>query len=497
LSASIKKAINKHDKKISLLYKSIVTFFLLFSLIISSSYAWFMDDKASHVTEDYITIAADEGLRMEYGGNKLLSEPIQIHSVANKLSECSSFDGRDIFFPTSDFASEKSLTSDLETEDLIFRCAGANDKNTNYISIDFTLTSDSHTGVWISNESYISGTASEAVRVSLDKNDGTEPLVFDSTETGRAYDHRVVSNIDNSGIVTDFAVQTPLALGDYYYGNVNDNVLFYMGAGEKLNMTMTIWLEGADDDCTSAAYNKNDLAIHIKFATGVNDAKLITFVDETYEKWIAGSEKFMYVQDMDSLAFYEMIPSKNLEKDHTWTVYLPKTVADIQFVQKPPKESDESFWKVWDAGRIKDENTGDYKAGSIYKALGEPDKFSTTCGIWKDNLAPITVYFANETGNDWSQDGKTEIYMSYSFRDDNGIDQTFVYKMTQSEDADRYCATISERATYDYYFYKYVDGVIVDSWYAYRGTTTQNIYRATAESIGNSEAEGAWGILSE
>jgi hypothetical protein len=69
--------------------------------------------------------------------------------------------------------------------------------------------------------------------------------------------------------------------------------------------------------------------------------------------------------------------------------------------------------------------------------------------------------------------------------------------MTQSEDADRYCATISERATYDYYFYKYVDGVIVDSWYAYRGTTTQNIYRATAESIGNSEAEGAWGILSE
>ena len=160
MSASIKKAINKHDKKISLLYKSTVTFFLLFSLIIGSSYAWFMDDKVSHVTEDYITIAADEGLRMEYGGNKLLSEPIQIHSVANKLSECSSVDGRDIFFPTSDFAGEKALTSDLETEDLIFRCAGANDKNTNYISVDFTLTSDSSTGVWISNESYISGGAS-------------------------------------------------------------------------------------------------------------------------------------------------------------------------------------------------------------------------------------------------------------------------------------------------------------------------------------------------
>lgn len=496
MSALINKAINKLDKKVSLLYKSTVAIFLLFSLIIGTSYAWFMDDKVSRVAEDYITVAADEGLRMQYGGNKLLSEPIQIDSIANKLSECSSFDGRDIFFPTSDFAGENSLTSNFETEDLLFRCAGANDKNTNYISIDFTLTSDSYTGVWISNESYISGLASEAVRVSLDKNDGTEPLVFDSTETGRAYDHLVVSNIDNSGAVTDLAVQTPLALGDYYYGNVNDNVLFYMNAGEELDMTMTIWLEGADDDCSASVYDKSDLAIHIKFATGVNDAKLITFVDETYEKWIADADKYMYVKDKDSAAFYEMIPSKDLENDHTWTVYLPKTVENVQFVRKAPKERNESFWKIWDGGKIKDSN-GNYKNGSIYKALGEPDSISTTCGIWKDDLEPITMYFANGTGNDWTQEGNIEVYMYHAFTDDNGEKQTFTYKMTYSEEDNIYCATVSARALYNYYFYKYVDGELVESWYGYRSNKTQNLYTATAESTESDEAKGSWGTLSE
>ena len=495
MRALINKAINKLDKKAGLLYKSTVAFFLIFSLIIGTTFAWFMDNRSSRVSEDYITIAADEGLRMQYGNNMLLSEPIQIDSVANMLSECSSLDGRDIFFPTSNYADGSSLTSGCETGDLLFRSAGVNDKNTNYISIDFTLTTDSDTGVWISNESYISGAASEAVRVSLDKNDGTEPLVFDTTETGRAYNHNVVSNIDSSGAVTNLAEQTPLALGDYYYGNVKDNVLFYMDAGEKLDMTMTIWLEGADDDCTSAVYDKNDLAIHIKFATGVNDAKLITFVDETYEKWIAGSEKFMYVQDKDSLAFYEMIPSRNLEKDHTWTVYLPKTVADIQFIQKAPKERDESFWEVWDAGRIKDENTGEYMAGSIYKALGEPDAFSLDCGIWKDNLEPIPIYFLNETGNDWSQDGNTEIYMYYTFTDDNGVKQDFTYKMTQLEDTNRYAATVSARAIYAYHFDKYVDGVLVASWSGSRSNRNQNIYTATNEISNPSVSSvGSWGI---
>jgi hypothetical protein len=497
LSALINKAIDKLDKKVSLLYKSAVAIFLLFSLIIGSSYAWFMDDRSSRVSEDYITIAADEGLRMQYNDNKLLSEPIQIDSIANKLSECSSIDGRDIFFPTSDFADGKSLTSGFETEDLLFRSAGVNDKNTNYISIDFTLTTDSDTGVWISNESYISGAASEAIRLSLDKNDGTKPLVFDTTETGRAYEHNVVSNINNSGVVTKLAEQIPLALGDYYYGNVDENVLFYIRAGEKLDMTMTVWLEGADDDCASSAYDKSDLAIHIKFATGVNDAKLITFVDETYEKWIAADDnKYMYVKDKDSSAFYEMIPSRDLENDHTWSVYLPKTVENIQFVQKVPKERNESFWKIWDGGKIKD-SSGNYKKGSIYKALGEPDSISTTCGIWKDNLEPITVYFVNQTGNDWSLDGKTEIYMNYGFTDDNGVSQYFTYKMTYLEDENRYAATISARAKFNYNFYKYVDGERVDIWSDSRSNNNQNIYTATAESTGTSGTKGSWGILAE
>lgn len=490
MSVFVNKAINKNNKKVSLLYKYTITVLLLFSLIVGGTYAWFMDDKISFVSEDYITIAADEGLRMEYDNNKLLSEPIQIDNVANRLSECSSLDGRDIFFPISDFAKGNTLAADFETDDLLFRSAGVNDKNTNYISIDFTLTSDSSTGVWLSNESYISGVASEVVRISLDKNDGTTPLVFDSTETGREYVHQVVSNIDNSGAVTDFAAQTPLAFGDYYYGNVSDNVLFHMEPGDKLDMTMTVWLEGADDDCSSSVYDKNDLAIHIKFATGVNDAKLITFVDDTYEKWISDSDKYMYVQDKDSAAFYEMIPSKDLENDHTWNVYLPKTVENIQFVRKAPKEQNSGLWKIWDGGKIKDAN-GNYKTGSIYKALGEPDSHSTICGIWKDNLEPTTIYFIDATENHWICDDNADIYVYYRFTDDNGDVQQFTYKMTYLEGEHRYAATVSIRAGYDYHFHRFVDGTKVDSWVGVRTPRLQNAYTATDRDV------GSWGILSE
>lgn len=446
---------NPEKGKLNKLIRSTVALALMVVLFVTMTFSWMMSSFTSSITNnDYITIDADAGLQMNYGEEQNPDGSININKALRdgfKLHECSSADGRNIFFPIYDYSpnGDKSFSNGVSTSDLLFREATANDKNTKYISVDFTLSSKEATDVWLSSSSFINCKSSQktanAIRIAfVNKSVDGNSTVFSSAESKEytQYDTTdTVKSISTLGVSSTESV-TPHAINEYIFGNANgengeDLVLFHIDAGKTIKASMIVWLEGTDPDCTNEVLNISDLNIYIKFTTSYEELRTITFIDNTLEKWVDGHndnlDTNVYLIDTATNKLHKM----DTEKDsYVWTVDIPTSITNVKFVRYDPIKQGDSptEWNYWDAG--------DLGSCSTYYAIGHSG------GLWATNFTPQTITIFDGTNDGWLRgSNESEFKVKYNVTDGNGNSVAMDYKMSYQHELNRYSIIIPKQVT--------------------------------------------------
>ncbi len=424
---------NNFSSRFNRLLRSVVALTLMMMLLIATTYSWLSQNFSSTVdSSDYITISADTALEMNYGKDYESQGAVNVNDLLGKnitLSECSSVDGRNLYFPLSEFSDsgDGDFTADVKTSDLVFRESTGNDLNTKYISFDISLKSESDTPVWLSKTSYIRNsenadpTSAKAVRVAFIDNNISNPksYIFDnSTTKDYAEKNNAVKSINANGIATTAQCNTH-SFGEYIFGNAQNNqALFNLEANVPKIITVTIWLEGTDIDCKNDILNIDDLDVYTKFTTSYEDVRTIYFVDQTLEKWVDDEKCYLYAIDSSDGTRYPMTKDTDYDNTYTWSVNLPASVKNVKFARYNPAQ--DSDWNTFPAGTIGDCST--------FVAFGH------NTGMWTDNFSGTTITLFDGTVNryldDYANSKPTEIHVAFTINDGNGNEKNFNYKMS-------------------------------------------------------------------
>lgn len=260
--AEVKK---KKRKRVNHLFLSVIALVEILVLLMNVTYSWLPEKEGAKLdAADGFSITADSGLRISYGddysGNILLKDYV--------LEEASSTDGKNMFFPTVGRTGNTTNT-------MKFRKGTVNDANTKYISVNFTMRADAGAAnVWFDPENtYVKykGTeeAATAVRVAFYENNGKDAQVFAPglSKKEQKTSPAVVSADANGTPTTGTASQVAKSFAaNYFVNETTDTALFKLRGNEVKYITMIIWLEGTDPDCT-ADISGEDLDLHIKFSS--------------------------------------------------------------------------------------------------------------------------------------------------------------------------------------------------------------------------------------
>lgn len=309
-------------------------------IFVGGTFSWIEGTKNGKLTGDNCTIKAGSGL--VFSGDSVSNGKISL-SITDALEDCSSTDGRNFFFPTTG-----SLNKNVTATD-VFRIGNTYDKNSKYVSVDFNVTSieDSGTGttpIYIDNSSFIKSTGDlNAIRMSVNFNDGTEPKVICPGVSKSSFTHSsaAVASISDAGAATTTTV-TSYPLSKYWYNNATP--IGSVENGKSKRITVTIWLEGCDDAATTAKMAGKTLDASLIFSTAQDYTKTVTFVDYSPSKWVKDGNNFLYAIDKSTVASgqsyltgvaYQMTRAAD---NITYTSDLPSTVTDVMFVRYDPDD---------------------------------------------------------------------------------------------------------------------------------------------------------------
>lgn len=290
---------NVSRKKVMLSY---VSLFLVLMLLLSSTISWFTQNDDASFDTKMITMSSSDGMRVNNGED--LSRVIHLSSEV-VLSEASSVDGRNIFFPTTG-------TFEDETANMVFREGNAGDKNANYYYQNFKLTSDSGAAsVYVKSYSVSVGDGSELItfngspgvsvgcpiRIAFIQDSQDEPIVLDPSAllTNFAQTFNAVNYADDDGNAIT-AQSTAHSFADYFYGN---SAIFDIPTSGELDITMVVWLEGTGPNCD--AYIGKPISIDIDLETNWMNMEKVYFEDYTHND-DCGSDILPY--DTNSSAYW-------------------------------------------------------------------------------------------------------------------------------------------------------------------------------------------------
>lgn len=305
LKVSDKKLISK--KKLTTSY---VSLFLIFTILVGATISWFTFQNTATVDSDTFTLESASGLRVNEGED--ITNHISLDNI--KLDEASSVDGRNMFFPLSEYGD----TVSSKTSDMLFREGNVGDKNVKYVYRDFTLKGDSGiTDVYVKSYSIKitedNGTVIEnftgnteiiyqddgngnkipvaqtvhkecPVRIAFITDSSDVPQVIDPTALVDYYvnDYNAVSSNDDSGVPTT-AVSTGESFANYYF--LTGSPMFRLYENQPLDVTMVVWLEGTENVETgisnSELYAGKNISIEINLESNWADNETIYFVDDT------------------------------------------------------------------------------------------------------------------------------------------------------------------------------------------------------------------------
>lgn len=240
-------------------------------------------------------------VELEKGKDSVISLKNYVDKASDMmLSPVSSADGKKFFMQTKD-VSDNTYT----------RSGSNSDKNVNYISFDFDVTSDTKTNIYFDNGKdsddivdlanhpkpsfkFGDGAELESIRVAIQVNDET-PLIF--SRTSKTY--KAISS--TSGGRTEV---TTKAFEAYEFGETPIFEIPQSTPENKINtkVRITIWLEGTDDklsDEYAAAVNKT-LNMNLMLTTPWNKAAVVKICDKTANnRFNSGSGSFYLVNGTD------------------------------------------------------------------------------------------------------------------------------------------------------------------------------------------------------
>ena len=504
----------KHNQKLNELIKSIVALAIILVLFISVTFAWLSANVSTNIdTNEFITIAADAGLNMSYGYGDNNQGQMEFPSDC-VLQEASSFEGRIIFFPLyvqSPSAKDMSEGVFNRSDLLYYREASAIDKNKSYISLDLVLSSEENTSVWLDRSSYISSEkypeAAQALRVAfVEKKPNGNSVVFDNspdkafsvneftsyaTSSGdnyyssAPYFYPVIYTRDD-GLRVSTGNTRPHSFNEYVQGNADGNVLFNLTAGEPLNVTVHIWLEGSDPHSTTSSLNADDIDVFIKFSTEYESMRTFYFKDYTLEKWVANDDCFIFAQDTEG-NLYPFTKSANYSNDYTWYGDIPESVTEVNFVRYNPElqEGNTEEWNYWYAGEIGDCTT--------YNAFGN------TAGMWSDSFSPTTItVFDGSASGDPLWNAIDEIWLahtSFTATDGNGNEVEYNYKLSYQSDYNQWQIVIPSQVTdINFNMYPYDDSSrdLENPIWTWNTTREDEIYYTLMFDNDTGETSGYW-----
>lgn len=368
---------------------AVIALLELAAIFCSITFSWIEGVRTGRLDDVASTVTAGDGIIFTDLSGSVISS-LQLDMT--NLTECSSLDGRDFFFPTSD------SVNDGTSSKMRYRAGTDADKNTKkYISVDFNIITSSMANLYIDDNSSIScknESVRKALRVSLNFNDGTAPVLLCGLD-GYKRDYtnfQPVTSITDDGIAST-GVVTAGSITDYTVNGTG--VLKSLQAGESKRVTLNIWLEGTDEACSSDVITKdteNDLLVELILTTGSNYNKIVTFVDYTPNRWVsnkvdANSSIKMFAIDKDSDTGQNYISAKRYPMtkidDITYTAKLPDNVTNVIFGRFDPYDSLKKF-NIWGATQSMGESNTYYAIGRGRSVDGTTVNVESNYGYWVD-----------------------------------------------------------------------------------------------------------------
>lgn len=391
--------LNDKIKNLSLKKKriilSIIALLEAIMIICTATFSWVEDNKNAKVDSyEYCKVSPGAGLIFRNLEGNVMQE-LTLPNIT--LSDCSSVDGRNFFFPTS--SSFKNTT-----DDFIFRAGTAADVNAKYIRKDFYIETYTASNIYISEStSFQIKTKSEntdsnilkALRVSLNFNDGTQPIVFCPALNKSDYKRKFqpISSISNTGeAITTNEVISAVAFNDYYSNTKNS--ISEIPGGITKRVTFSMWLEGTDlnenetkDDFWENEIDISDLSIQFTLSTTEEPVQKIYFYDYSPNNWIKNDDVYLFALDKSTLNSTNASDIKNAKSykmdrldNITYVADVPKAVKDIAFARFNPDDQDTNY-NVW-------ANSSSINKGSsnTYYAIGKgQSQDNANFGYWVDS----------------------------------------------------------------------------------------------------------------
>lgn len=204
-------------------------------------------------------------------------------------------------------------------------------------------------------------------------------VIAPGTSTGFTRYYEPVLEINNQTGVP--AAVTPAYAGafdDYLYHKqivgeeTEDRSMFTIAAGDKVSLSLVVWLEGTDKGCVAENYAGCDIKIDFLFATekaGADNLFRYNFYDRTLETWVrnTGVSKtgnlvkpvVMLYDNQDKKGYLMYNDSKHPE---LWYCDAPDYVCTHDIIFRRVNPADETdVWNWWEAGKCADMEQGSTK----------------------------------------------------------------------------------------------------------------------------------------
>lgn len=298
---------------------------------------------------------------------------------------------------------------------------------------------------------------------------GTYPVISPGVSTGFQRPYAPVIEIDdNSGLSEVVIPAFASSIDDYNFGS--ENPLFTIKSKQTLSLSMIVWLEGTDPDCTADVYSGKDIDMNLIFATKDSGEAMYTyrFLDKTRENWIddwittdtgVSFKPVIQLYDVVNQKGYMMSVHDDEEGNPTiWQCIAPEDLINsehIMFRRVNPMNEDE-VWNYWDTDGFKDLGIVEdsvvtftaFSDGSPTNAKNENGTSYTgapakSCGGLWGNHEVHTVTLFDGTKDQWiknsDKDGTTAVMtMNYLYKYPGGKTQTVEYKASGATDKGMY-----------------------------------------------------------
>lgn len=252
---------------------SVIALFEIAALVVVACFSWIEHGPAELNANEFVIMSGSGFNFFNEDGDAV--DVLQI-KAGGKLSDCSTVDGRRLYFPVLGEADGTTAATAVNGSKLIYRAATEVDQDY-YITVDFQVISisDKDIDVYVDPKNsfvkYLDSNNTDkvlqAARITFNQNDGTDPvtvcpgtdnresknLTLNSSGEAKVGDSVTYNAMNKNG----GAEQTP---------SVSDNITVFTLPNNKVKtITMTVWLDGFDEACIDDIVNIEKTKLQIRF----------------------------------------------------------------------------------------------------------------------------------------------------------------------------------------------------------------------------------------